>query len=136
LHLELHLEFEHHGDFTCIEVQLENLVNFGKNQRVTLIGGFDFEVKLHGNLLESRNVFKDGSVQEFELIFFQWVIAGFSFVNEELIDFLFVHNQILPADNCQILLILACLDSNNLVRFSCLCLEESNGNLSQLLESE
>lgn len=50
------------------------------------------ELELHGNLLEHRDVFENCSVQEFELVFFVRVITWFSLVNEELIDFLFVHN--------------------------------------------
>jgi hypothetical protein len=78
------------------------------------------KIELHGNLLEDWHVLKDDMVVEFQLIFFQWVVNGFPFENEQLIDFLLIHNKVFTGYDRQILLILALLNRYHLVGFSCL----------------
>ena len=78
------------------------------------------ELKLHGNLFESRVIFDLDSLDKLKLIhsFINCVQILFSFEDEDLIRFIFIHDQLFTTYESQYLLIRGNLHRNNFIWLS------------------
>ena len=83
-------------------------------------------MKVHGDAIELFYVFDDYSLEKEEPVSF-WPGNLVSDENEDLVWLLFVHNQILTADDGDVLLVLALLEANDFVGFPGDTLEQING---------
>ena len=82
-------------------------------------------MKVHGDAIELFYVFDDYSLEKEEPVSF-WPGNLVSDENEDLVWLLFVHNQILTADDGDVLLVLALLEANDFVGFPGDTLEQIN----------
>ena len=83
-------------------------------------------MKVHGDAIELFYVFDDYSLEKEEPVSF-WPGNLVSDENEDLVWLLFVHNQILTADDGDVLLVLALLEANDFVGFPGDTLEQIDG---------
>ena len=82
------------------------------------------EVKLHRNFIEFWVIFDNYSFIKFEYIRIVGVLISYSSKNEKLIWFLFVHNEILPGNDSNVVFIVGKLHTDDLVLFTGIRFEE------------
>ena len=87
-------------------------------------------------MLKDRNIFDDNFCLVLEVISERRIVESPSSVDEKLIRFLLVHDQVLSTNDAEIFFVLAGSKSNNLIGFSCFRLEKGNRELAHFLKRE
>ena len=125
------LIFENSPYDLCLEVELEYLVRLGEDDRVWILARLSLlEEVLHGHLFEDGQIFDDDSLVENKLVVLYQRFCGFLLVDEQLVLLLLAHDEVLTADDGDILLAGRLTKTDDLVGLARLRLQEGDWDFS------